>query len=86
MGPGKGWGKKKKGGLLPPSPLTFLMSSEEMGLPCLSMAPSATMMMFNLEPPTRVWEGEDGGGHDRDGDGDEAPARARPTSVSLRHK
>lgn len=36
-------------------PLTSLTSSEVMALPCLSMAPSATMMMFSLEPPKRVW-------------------------------
>lgn len=35
--------------------LTSLTSSEVMALPCLSMAPSATMMMFSLEPPKRVW-------------------------------
>lgn len=36
-------------------PLTSLTSSAVMALPCLSMAPSATMMMFSLEPPKRVW-------------------------------
>lgn len=43
----------RNGGLL--IPLTSLTSSEVMALPCLSMAPSATMMMFSLEPPKRVW-------------------------------
>lgn len=51
-GDGKGTGTEPG---RPPSPLTVLMSSEVMALPCLSMAPSATMMMFSLEPPRRVW-------------------------------
>lgn len=35
--------------------LTFLMSSEVMGFPVLSMAPSATMMMLRREPRVLVW-------------------------------
>lgn len=36
----------------------------------MSMAPSATMMMFSLEPPRRVWGRGGGEEGDRKGDGD----------------
>lgn len=35
--------------------LTFLMSSEVIGFPFLSIAPSATMMMLRREPRVLVW-------------------------------
>lgn len=35
--------------------LTFLMSSEVMGFPFLSIAPSATMMMLRRDPRVLVW-------------------------------
>lgn len=34
--------------------LTFLMSSEVIGFPCLSIAPSATMMILRREPRVLV--------------------------------
>lgn len=34
---------------------TFLMSSEVIGFPFLSIAPSATMMMLRREPRVLVW-------------------------------
>lgn len=40
------------------SVLTSLTILEVIAFPCLSMAPSATMIMFNLEPLDRVWDSE----------------------------
>lgn len=40
------------------SVLTSLTILEVIAFPCLSMAPSATMIMFNLEPLDRVWGSE----------------------------
>lgn len=37
--------------------LTFLISSEVIGFPFLSIAPSATMMMLRREPRVLVWSG-----------------------------